>query len=89
MIGIVNKLKSKEAISSDESFLLAQRVSERLISPTERDGALQIIIQVLDNWENISRDTQEIWGDLIESAGFYVAKNQIKYIEIKKGENNE
>ena len=24
-----------------------------------------------------------------ESAGFYVAKNQIKYIEIKKGENNE
>lgn len=79
MIGIVNKLKSKEAISSDESFLLAQRVSERLISPTERDEALQIIIQVLDNWENISRDTQEIWGDLIESAGFYPYINKIGF----------
>ena len=79
MIGIVNKLKSKEAISSDESFLLAQMVSERLISPTERDVALQIIIQVLDNWENISRDTQEIWGDLIESAGFYPYINKIGF----------
>ena len=77
MIGIVNKLKSKESISSDESFLLAQRVSERLISPTERDEALQIIIHVLDNWENISRDTQEIWGDLIESAGFYPYINSL------------
>lgn len=79
MIGIVNKLKSKEAISRDESFLLAQRVSERLISPTERDEALQIIIHVLDNWGNISQDTREIWGDLIESAGFYPYINKIGF----------
>ena len=79
MIGIVNKLKSKDTISNDESFLLAQRVSEKLISSTERDEALKIIIHVLDNWGNISQDTQKIWGDLIESAGFYPYINKIGF----------
>ena len=77
MIEIIEKLKSKLAITNDESFLLAQSVSEKLISLDERDEALKIIIYVLDNWKNIPENTQEIWGDLLESAGFYPYINKI------------
>jgi len=79
MIEIINKLKSKVAITDDESFLLAQKVSEKLISLTEGEEALKIIIYVLDNWEDIPCTTKEIWGDLIESAGFYPYINKIGF----------
>ncbi len=66
---IVNKLINNNIISDDESFALAQRVSQ--IISENPDDSLEIIIYVLDNWDNIPEPTKVIWGELIESVGFY------------------
>lgn len=66
---IVNKLINNNIISDDESFALAQKVSQ--IISENPDDSLEIIIYVLDNWDNIPEPTKVIWGELIESVGFY------------------
>ena len=73
---IVEKLKKKAPISEDESFKLAQDVTNALTDKS--DAALNAIIYVLDNWDTIPQSTKEIWVDLIESVGFYPYIDKLK-----------
>lgn len=77
MDGIIKNIQEHKTITSDESFSLAQYVAGLLISEEEKENAFKLIIYVLDNWGNIPAETHEIWGDLVESAGFYPYINQL------------
>lgn len=68
---IIQKLKAHEPLSSDESFTLAQEVSNYIVDDTARNKGINIIIYVLDNWNTMPQDTINIWADLVESVGFY------------------
>lgn len=69
MHDIIDKLIRHDTISEDESFILAQLISKKIANNS--DDTLKTLIYVLDNWANIPDTTKEIWGDLIESVGFY------------------
>ena len=68
---IINKLKYKHQISVDESFILAQSVSKMLNNRETQDEGNKIIIYVAENWEYVPEGTKEIWGEIVESVGFY------------------
>lgn len=71
MEDIIKKIRAHQEISEDESFVLAQSVSNLLLIDENKDDGLKLIIYVIDNWELIPESTREIWLELIESAGFY------------------
>lgn len=59
---IVKKVYARNPISEEERKILRD--------DTFNDG-LDIIIHIADNWNQIPEITKEIWGELIESVGFY------------------
>jgi len=76
---LIKKLKSKIPITSDDSFRLAKYVS-LCFSQKKSDIVIEgrnIIILILDNWNNIPKESVGIWVELIESAGFYPYLNQL------------
>ena len=68
---IVKKVYARNPISEEESFLLAQEVSRKILRDDTFNDGLDIIIHIADNWNQIPEITKEIWGELIESVGFY------------------
>ena len=66
---IILEIESSKQIAFDRSFELAQKCST-LLENDEISGRT-LIINILDNWGKIHPATQELWTDLIESAGFY------------------
>lgn len=68
---IVKKVYARNPISEEESFLLAQEVSRKILRDDTFNDGLDIIIHIADNWHQIPEITKEIWGELIESVGFY------------------
>lgn len=81
---IVKKVINKEPINFEESFSLAQITAKRLRIKEDEKWARDSIIHVLNNWENIDKQTYDIWTELIESAGFYpYLEKECKKIELK------
>jgi len=70
--------KPIDKIDLSESFSLAKRCSMLLDnSETELLGR-ELIIRTLDLWGKISRDTYNVWNDLVEAAGLH------PYVESKR-----
>lgn len=59
--------------SLDESFELSRVCAEYLNTEDENKNAeaRKIIIHVLDRWSSFPSETQSLWTDLVEAAGFY------------------
>lgn len=60
------------------SFDIAKCCKIYLNAKSTENNGRKIIVQVLDNWDKVPVETQEMWTDLIELAGFY------PYIEKEK-----
>ncbi|MGF2993845.1 DEAD/DEAH box helicase [Lactococcus lactis] len=60
-------LDKNELSDFSESFDIAKYASSII---DEKDGR-EIVIHILDIWDNVNENTREIWLDLIERAGFY------------------
>jgi len=58
-------------IDFNDSFKLANLCAHGLRSPEYNGFARDLIIRVLDQWENIERSTYKLWNDLVETAGLY------------------
>lgn len=70
---LLDKLVNHQKLLDDECFELSIEISRLLNSKDvgrESDGR-ELIIRVLDNWNNISDSYKNILIDLILSAGFY------------------
>lgn len=64
-------LAKDRKLDFDESFDLSKFCSQLLrTKETERIGR-DIIIRILDKWDDISENTKIIWNELIDSAGLY------------------
>lgn len=68
---IIQKLKNHERLSNDESFELAQEVSNYIINDLTRSQGISLIIHVMDNWNKMPENTLSIWTDIVEAVGFY------------------
>lgn len=76
---IILKLINHTIISEDESFSLAQSISETITK--NPNDALEVLIYVLDNWNDMPVTTKEIWGELMESVGFYPYINKLNILD--------
>ena len=67
------KLCAHQKITDDECFEIASEVSVSLnsVDDTIKQSARNIMIRVLDNWNNISASYKCIFTDLVSAAGFY------------------
>lgn len=69
--------EAKELISAnrklnfDESFQLTQLISKMISAKNASNEGRDLIIRVLDIWDKIPSETEQLWKDIIESAGFY------------------
>ncbi len=67
------KLQNHTVLTDEECFEVATDISRLLNSAEEslkQDGR-DLIIRLLDNWDNISDSYRAIFSDLISAAGFY------------------
>ena len=68
------KLKDESStFSLNESFELSRVCAEYLNVEDEvkNEVARKILIHVLDRWSSFPSETQSLWTDLVETAGFY------------------
>lgn len=70
---ILDKLQRHEKITDEECFSLTQEISHALNETDESDknSGRNLLIRILDNWNNISDSYKTIFSDLISAAGFY------------------
>lgn len=71
---IFAKLKDESStFSLNESFELSRVCAEYLNAEDEvkNEVARKILIHVLDRWSSFPNETQSLWTDLVEAAGFY------------------
>ena len=82
---LINKIRDtlpkigKNEMTFEESFCLAQACSF-LINSKRYVFARNIIILVLENWDNIPIASRCIWADLVELVGFYPYLYRIKNV---------
>jgi len=79
---IITNIREKEEISFDESFEYCKICSKFLRDEEEDENGRKILINIVENWEKINKDTHEIWVELLEAEGFY------PYIEKEKFDLN-
>ena len=77
------KLHNHETITFDESFEIATDISSLLNNQSEHlnQKGREIIILVLDNWNNIPQATKNIFIDFISAAGFYPYLQYLKTVD--------
>ena len=70
---LIDKLINRQKIMDDECFELSIGISRLLNTNDEskQSNGRELIIRVLDNWNNISDSYKNVFTDLISSAGFY------------------
>lgn len=70
---LIDKLINHQKIMDDECFELSIEISRLLNTNDEskQSDGRELIIRVLDNWNNISDSYKNIFTDLVSSAGFY------------------
>lgn len=64
---VIDILELSELQNFDDNWNLTKFVS----SVIDTSDARQIIIHILDIWNEVNTDAKPIWIDLIERAGFY------------------
>lgn len=69
----LEKLQRHERITDEECFEITIEISKGLNAPerSENTAARNLLIRVLDNWNNISESYKTIITDLVSAAGFY------------------
>ena len=60
-------LRLEELRTFEDNWKLTKEISSIVDTAEGR----QIIIHILDIWNNVNEDAKQIWLDLIERAGFY------------------
>lgn len=77
------KLHNHEIITFDESFEIATEISSLLNNQSEhlKQKGREIIILVLDNWNNIPRTIKSIFIDFVSAAGFYPYLQNLKSVD--------
>lgn len=68
---IIEDLCSLQAIPVKQSFDWAKKTARFLNSEETESYGRKLIINILDNWQKMPPETNELWTDLVESAGFY------------------
>lgn len=79
-MNIINELEDISGVLSyDQSFNMAIKCAQLLESSEPKDVKLgrEVIIWVLNRYNDLPSETKPIWNDLIESAGFYPYINNI------------
>lgn len=69
----LDKLQNHEKMTDEECFNLSLEISKGLNvsdAPTKTQ-ARDLLVRVLDNWENISQSYKAVFTDLLSAAGFY------------------
>src|SRR4030067_1465290 len=64
-------LSNSTQIDFNKSFKLAKLCTHGLRSPEYNGLARDLIIRVLDQWENVAKTTHALWNDVVETAGLY------------------
>lgn len=69
----LEKLQRHEKITSEECFSISVEISKGLNTndALEKTRARNLLVRVLDNWDNISESYKMIFTDLLSAAGFY------------------
>lgn len=67
MIKVEDFLQTSAFLDFNENWNLAKYASSIIDTAIGR----QIIIHILDIWENVNNSVKPIWLDLVERAGFY------------------
>lgn len=67
------KLQRHEKITDDECFNIILEISKGLNAndTSIKTWARNLLVRVLDNWENISESYKMVFTDLLSAAGFY------------------
>ena len=70
---LMAKLQNHNVLTDEECFDVANDISNLLNSKEEslKQEGRNLIIRLLDNWNNISESYREIFRDLVSAAGFY------------------
>ncbi|WP_027293173.1 DEAD/DEAH box helicase [Robinsoniella sp. KNHs210] len=70
---IVDKLKMHKTIDKSECFCIIKEISQSFSSENEVEiqKGRDLLILVLDNWDNTAQESKGVFLELIESAGFY------------------
>ena len=70
---LIDKLIKHEYLQDEECFEIALEISTLLniLDEDTQARGRELLIRVIDNWNNISPNYKEIFVDLISSAGFY------------------
>ena len=70
---LCEKLQQHQRITDEEWFSISIEISQLLNSNHEQNkiSARNLLIRVLDNWNNVSEGYRQIFIDLISAAGFY------------------
>lgn len=79
---LFEKLCCHKKITDTECFELIQAISPMLNSTNndENQAGRNLIIRILDNWNNISKGYKQILIDLISAAGFYPYLRRINLV---------
>ncbi|WP_019849375.1 DEAD/DEAH box helicase [Desulfitobacterium sp. PCE1] len=67
----IRSIKSADYITLDDSFKLIKYCNKMLKDNVRKNDVRLILIYLLDNWNKIDVQAQQMWVDMIESVGFY------------------
>lgn len=70
---IIDIIRNDKILTLEQSFSFARQCMSFIDSTEDEDKEYgrRIIINVLDNWAKVHRETHDMWTNIIESAGFY------------------
>jgi hypothetical protein len=75
---IIKIIKETDDFSYDLSFRLALQCAKSLTgNDIDRAIVHKAVIHILNKWDRIPKQTYPLWGDIIETIGFYpyITKN--------------
>lgn len=68
---VINFIITSENINLDKSFEYSSLCSKLLRKKETENLGRRLIINIIDNWNKLDKNTHEVWIDLIEAEGFY------------------
>ncbi len=67
----IRSIKSADYITLGDSFKLIKYCNKMLKDDVRKNEVRLVLIYLLDNWNKIDVQAQQMWVDMIESVGFY------------------
>lgn len=70
---LINKLINHQSLIDEECFELVSEISclMNILNEEKQSEGRELIIRVLDNWDNMPDSYKNVFTDLISAAGFY------------------